>query len=221
MDQSWIEISSLKPMTTQEPTYPKNRITGVILAGGRARRMGGRDKGLMRFAHRHLAEHAAGVLAPQVGALLVNANRNGRIYRELGYTVVPDAVGGYPGPLAGMASGMQAASTPYVVTVPCDAPFAPPDLVARLYGAMAADRAEIGVVHDGERAQPVFALLRSSLAQSILDFLAGGDRKVMLWYARHRVAWVDFSHRPGAFLNVNTPKEKGVLEGTVLEKGQH
>nr|VFJ96246.1 MAG: molybdopterin-guanine dinucleotide biosynthesis protein A [Candidatus Kentron sp. H]VFJ97048.1 MAG: molybdopterin-guanine dinucleotide biosynthesis protein A [Candidatus Kentron sp. H]VFK02775.1 MAG: molybdopterin-guanine dinucleotide biosynthesis protein A [Candidatus Kentron sp. H] len=189
--------------------YPRNRITGVILAGGRARRMGGQDKGLLTFAHKAfacqtLAEHIAAILSPQVGRLIINANRNTEIYGCLGHPVVPDAVGDYLGPLAGMASAMQVANTPYVATVPCDSPFVPPDLVERLYTAVETARAEIGVAHDGVRLQPVFALLRSALWGSIVDFLKGGDRKIDLWYARHKTALADFSDKPDMFFNINT-----------------
>jgi len=193
-----------------------NHITGIILAGGKAKRMGGQDKGLIRLANKTMVEHIATALGPQVGTLLVNANRNPERYRRFGYPVVPDQVGGYLGPLAGMASGMEHAKTTYVVTVPCDSPLIPPDLVGRLYRAMVAEQAEISVAHDGQRMQPVFALLRTTLQDSIKKFLAGGDRKTILWYAWHKMALADFSDHPNMFLNVNTPEDGKALEGFLV-----
>lgn len=194
------------------PAYPKEKITGVVLAGGRANRMGGVDKGLIPFAGRPLAGRVAGMLAPQVGALILNANRNRAAYGRLGYPVIPDTAGDFLGPLAGMARAMEQAETPYVVAIPCDSPFIVPDLVAGLYGALADAGAEIGVAHDGERMQPVFALLKSALRESAMDFLRGGGRRVGLWYARHRVALADFSHSPSMFQNINTPEDAKALE---------
>nr|VFJ72557.1 MAG: molybdopterin-guanine dinucleotide biosynthesis protein A [Candidatus Kentron sp. FW] len=192
--------------------YPRNRITGIILAGGQAKRMGGQDKGLIDLAHKAMVEHAIAVLRPQVGALVISANRNSEIYRRFGYPVIPDVMGDYLGPLAGMASSMRYAGTPYIVTVPCDSPFIPPNLVERLYATLDKAQASICVAHDGKRMQPVFALLRSSLWTGIMDFLKAGDRKVDLWYAEHKMALADFSDKPEIFLNVNTPEDKTVLE---------
>nr|VFK15573.1 MAG: molybdenum cofactor guanylyltransferase [Candidatus Kentron sp. LFY] len=192
--------------------YPKNDITGVILAGGQAKRMGGRDKGLIDLARKAMIEHAIVTLRPQVEALIISANRNSKIYERFGYPVVPDVMGGYFGPLAGMASSMQYAKTPYIVTVPCDSPLVPSNLAERLYVAMDKARANISVAYDGKRIQPVFALLESPLWPSIIDFLGAGDRKIDLWYAGHRTALADFSDRPEAFLNVNTPEDKTALE---------
>nr|VFJ46146.1 MAG: molybdopterin-guanine dinucleotide biosynthesis protein A [Candidatus Kentron sp. FW] len=193
-------------------SYPRNRITGIILAGGQAKRMGGQDKGLIDLAHKAMVEHAIVVLRPQVGALVISANRNSEFYRRFGYPVIPDMMGDYLGPLAGMASSMQYAETPYIVTVPCDSPFIPSNLVERLYATLDKAQASISVAHDGKRMQPVFALLRSSLWTGIIDFLEAGDRKVDLWYAEHKMALADFSDNPEIFLNVNTPEDRTALE---------
>ena len=192
--------------------YDKNDITGVVLAGGRGRRMGGEDKGLIDLAGSSMAAHVMEALRPQVGALMVNANRNQEAYARLGQPVIADAVGDYSGPLAGMASAMQHAGTTYVVTAPCDSPLVPADLVQRLYQAMDRARAEICVAHDGKRMQPVFALLRCTLLDSILGFLAQGGRKIDQWYALHDTALADFSDRPETFLNVNTPEDRKALQ---------
>jgi len=194
--------------------YPRQDITGVVLAGGRGRRMGGEDKGLVRVHGEAMVVHALRGLAPQVGELLVNANRNQERYAELGgCDVVADADGNYAGPLAGMASAMQRATTRYILTVPCDSPLLIPSLGERLFGALAADDAEISVAHDGTRMQPVFALLDCALRQSIVDYLASGERKIDTWYAQRRLALADLADYPDMFLNINTPEDRVLLEG--------
>ena len=192
--------------------FPRSEITGIILAGGRARRMGGVDKGLVLLNQRPMIEHVLTALRPQVGAILINANRNAEKYAALGCPVVPDALDGYLGPLAGLASGMQAATTPYVVTVPCDSPLIGADIVPRLYETLAREHAEICVAHDGERTHPVFTLLKRELLPSLLAFLAAGERKIDLWFAKHKLAVAYFSDTPQAFINVNSPEECRELE---------
>ena len=187
-------------------------ITGVILAGGRGSRMGGVDKGWVEVNGHPMVEHVAARLQPQVGALLINANRNTGRYAALGFPVVPDLYEGYLGPLAGMASGLQAATTRYVVTAPCDSPLIGPDLVSRLAAALQQDGADIAVAHDGERSHPVFLLLRRDLAADLVAYLESGGRKIDRWFARHRVAYADFHDTPEAFLNVNDPDERAELE---------
>jgi len=182
-------------------------ITAVILAGGRARRMGGEDKGLVLLEGREMVARVIERLAPQAGALLINANRNREAYERFGHPVLADAIDGYCGPLAGMLSGMEAARTDYVLTAPCDAPFLPRDLAARLGEALARERAEIAVAHTGERMQPVFALLERRLRSSARAYLESGERKIDTWFARHRLALADFSDAPQTFVNVNTPEE--------------
>lgn len=188
-------------------------ITGVVLAGGRARRMGGVDKGLIELAGRPLAAYALERLRPQVDTVLINANRHADQYAALGGgAVVPDSIADYPGPLAGLLAGLQAAQTPLVVTAPCDSPFVPPDLVARLRAALDAADAELAVAHDGERQQPVFMLARSALAPDLSAWIAQGGRKIDAWFADHRVADADLSDLAGgptgAFRNINTPEER-------------
>lgn len=187
-------------------------VTGVLLAGGRARRMGGRDKGLIELAGRTLAEHAFERLGPQVDEVVVNANRNVDDYAALGVPVVPDSIEGYLGPLAGLLAGMEAATRPLVVTAPCDSPFIPEDLVARLTQGREAAGAELAVAHDGERQQPVFLLAPVSLADDLRRWLESGGRKIDAWFAEHRVADVRFDDRPDAFININTEEERVAVE---------
>ena len=186
-------------------------ITGVILAGGAGRRMGGRDKGLVDFAGRPLIEWVIASLEPQVGALLINANRNRERYGKYGYPVIADRMAGYQGPLAGFAGAMAVVQTSWILTLPCDGPFSPPDLALRLAAALGEQNAEIAVARDAERVQPVYALLPVALARDLAEFLAAGERRILRWYARHRTAEADFSDRPGCFANVNSSEESRLL----------
>lgn len=187
-------------------------ITAVILAGGRGRRMGGRDKGLVEINGVPLIEHALSAVAPQVGKVIINANRNSEEYRRYGIPVVSDTMTDYQGPLAGFASTMAAAETPLILTIPCDSPLLPPDLVQRLVLALQSENAELAVAHDGERLQPVFALIRVELLPSLQQFLDRGERKIDLWYAEHRMARADFSDIPEIFLNINTPGDQQQIQ---------
>jgi molybdenum cofactor guanylyltransferase len=205
-------------VTCTEPVALRD-ITAVILAGGMARRMGGEDKGLIELNGRPLLDYVIAGLRSRVGAILVNANRNLERYREFGYPVIEDIVTGFSGPLAGMATGMQAADTPLLLTVPCDSPFVPPDLGERLLRVMRDTGAGICVAHDGERLQPVHALLKCRLLPDLLAYLNGGGRKIDTWYARHRMARADFSGMPDMFLNLNTPADRQLLEDRLAAAG--
>jgi molybdopterin-guanine dinucleotide biosynthesis protein A len=198
--------------------YPKHEITGVILAGGRARRMGGVDKGLTVLAGRPMLQHVLAALQPQVAKVIINANRNLDVYRGFGCDVVSDVIGDYSGPLAGMASGMQSSVTPYIVTVPCDSPLIAGDLVARLYRTLKEQAAEVCVVHDGERTHPVFLMLRCDLVGSVLAYLDAGERKIDKWFAQHHLAVCDFSDQREAFMNVNHPQELDALEQSIANR---
>ncbi len=182
-------------------------ITAVVLAGGLARRMGGQDKGLVDVFGRPMIEHVLDTLRPQVEQILINANRNHETYASYNYPVISDSIEGYCGPLAGMASAMQHCDTPYLMATPCDSPFLPDDLVARLYNALQAEQASISVAHDGDRMQPVFALLDCNLLESLLTFLHSGERKIDRWYAQQHCVLADFSDCPDTFLNINSPED--------------
>ncbi len=199
---------------------PVHDITAIILAGGKARRMGGKDKGLIDLHGKPLLDYIIAGLRPQAGRILVNANRNLDRYRAFGCPVAEDMMGDYLGPLVGMATGMQASDTPYILTVPCDSPFVPAQLTDKLYRAMADADAEISVAHDGVRLQPVFALLRCELLPSLLAYLKGGGRKIDTWYTQHRLALSDFSTLPHTFLNLNTPEDRLILEKILDEREQ-
>ena len=182
-------------------------VTGIVLAGGMGRRMGGIDKGLVPLAGRALVEHVIARLAPQVGALVVNANQNLDRYAAFGYPVVPDDVGGFAGPLAGLHAGMTRATTPYVVTAPCDSPFLPADLVARLAAGLEREGAQLAVAYTFAQPHPVFALVDRSVLPHLTAFLRGGGRKIDAWYATLAVAAVPFDDAEAAFRNINTTDE--------------
>ena len=189
------------------------RITGLILAGGLARRMGGGDKGLRQFRGKPMIAQVIDRLAPQVDTLIINANQNREIYAAFGYPVIADAVAGFAGPLAGLHAGLCACTTPLLVSAPCDSPFLPADLVARLYAELIKTGAQLAVAQSGGRAQPVFALCRREVLDSLTRFLDGGGRKVDTWYAALKVIDVPFPDQ-AAFANINTPEELERLEST-------
>jgi len=198
------------------PPYPRDSITGLVLAGGLGRRMGGEDKGLVPLGGRPMVAHVIAALRPQVASIVINANRNHDRYAAFGHPVVADAVGGYLGPLAGVLTALQHCTTEFLVTAPCDAPLVAPDLVARLYAAQAAAGADLAVASDGERQQPVFLLLRASLAPSLDAYLAGGGRKIDAWFGALRVAEADFGDAPDTFVNVNDADERLRIEARLV-----
>ena len=191
-------------------------MVGLVLAGGRARRMDGIDKGLIEIAGRPMIEHVLDRLRPQVRQVLINANRNLEIYQSYGYPVVADTLDGFHGPLAGVATALRGLECPFLLTVPCDAPLLADDLAPRMLETLVAERADAAVAHDGQRLQPVFLLLRKSLAAGLERYLAGGGRKIDSWLNSQRLATVDFSDRSGSFANVNDPVQLRDLEARLL-----
>ena len=183
------------------------RVTGLILAGGQGRRMGNVDKGLQPLRGRPMVAWVLERLAPQVTEVIVNANQNQAEYACLGCRVVGDEIGGFAGPLAGLQAGLKANVHPFLVTVPCDSPFLPRDLVARLHAALIANHADLAVAKTGDQPHPVFSLVRESLAGHLSKFLEGGGRKIDAWYASLKVVDVPFDDQPDAFSNINTPAD--------------
>ena len=197
-----------------------SEVTGVILAGGRGSRMGGVDKGLQNFNGMPLALATLLRLQPQVGDVMINANRNLGAYEAFGVPVWPDVLPDFAGPLAGFLTGLERCETPWLVTVPCDTPLFPHDLVERLGSAAERQGAEIAMAaareEDGQvRTQPVFCLLRVELLESLVRFTQGGGRKIDAWTAQHNTAFVAFDapgDDPRAFFNANTIVELRQLE---------
>jgi len=182
-------------------------VTGVILAGGQARRMGGEDKGLILFKQSPLIVHAITALKPQVDALIINANRNIEQYQKFSYPVINDSLDNFCGPLAGMLSAIQAASSDYILTIPCDSPNISPQLRQRMMETLLFQQADIAVAHDGNRLQPVFCLISCKLQTDLEQYLKNGGRKIDLWLEQHKLAIVDFSDQVDSFLNVNYPED--------------
>lgn len=198
--------SAVPPEAAHSP-IARSDITGIVLAGGQGRRMGGVDKGLVELDGVALAGHVIARLAPQVATLIVNANQNAARYAAFGYPVVADAVGGFAGPLAGLHAGMTETRSAYVVTAPCDSPFLPSDLVARLAGALVEAHAQIAVARTFDQPHPVFALVRRDVLPHLTAFLAAGGRKIDLWYSSLRFVEVPFDDESDAFRNINTRDE--------------
>lgn len=189
------------------------QIAGVILAGGRATRMGGQDKGLIPIDDQAMIVRICDALRPQVNNLLINANRNQTRYAELTHCpVIGDHIGHFAGPLAGMAAALNYINLPYLVAVPCDSPFVAPDLVYRLFTSLQAEQAEIAMAMLEGKPQPVFVLLSRHLLSSLTEFLESGGHKIVNWYYQHRVVGVDFSDRAQMFENINTPQEQHRIE---------
>ena len=181
------------------------KVSGIVLAGGKGSRMGGVDKGLQLLRGKPMAQWAIERLAPQVDEILLNANQNLAAYAAFGHRVVPDAVGGFAGPLAGLHAGLQAAGHALAVTVPCDSPFLPTDLVARLAGALGGH--DLAVARTGDQPHPVFALMRRDLVDHLGRYLDSGGRKIDTWYAALAVVEVAFDDESEAFRNINTLEE--------------
>lgn len=187
-------------------------ITGVVLAGGLARRMGGVDKGLIEFLGKPMVAHVLKRLQPQVDEILINANRENERYSAFGYGVIADDIAGFAGPLAGLHKGMSVAQHPYVLTVPCDSPLLPLNLAERLMHGLIEHNVDVAVAKTGSQAHPVFCLCRRSLLPNLEKFLRDGGRKIDAWYSSLEVVEVNFDDNPQAFSNVNTPEELSSLE---------
>ena len=180
-------------------------VTGIVLAGGKGTRMGGVDKGLQPLRGKPMVEWVLARFAPQVAEIIINANQNVPAYEKYGHRVVSDAIGGFAGPLAGLHAGLNAAKHPLVVTVPCDSPFLPSDLVGRLRASMTDH--DLAVAKTGDQAHPVFALMKRDVRGSLEAFLASGGRKIDAWYAALNVVEVPFDDEADAFRNINTLEE--------------
>ena len=182
-------------------------VSGVVLAGGQGRRMGGVDKGLQPLRGKPMAQWALERLASQVDEILINCNQNLDAYARFGYRLVPDEIGGFAGPLAGLHASLKAAAHPLVVTVPCDSPFLPSDLVCRLKGKLG-DNA-LAVAKTGDQPHPVFSLVRKDVLGNLEAFLRSGGRKIDAWYASLATVEVSFDDEADAFRNINTLEELG------------
>ncbi len=187
-------------------------ISCIVLSGGRATRMNGVDKGLTLLQQKPLIAHVIARLQPQVDEILINANREIATYKAFGYDVFQDENAEFIGPLAGFSLGLQHAKHEYVLTVPCDSPLLPLDLVERLYNGMAASRADIAVASSVENVHPVFCLMKTSVLPSLTAYLDAGERKVSTWQKSQKYIEVDFSDCGDSFTNLNTFEDLKALE---------
>lgn len=182
-----------------------NPVSGIVLAGGLGRRMGGVDKGLQPLHGKPMVAQVLARLAPQVSEIIINANQNREAYAKFGHRVVADDISGFAGPLAGLHAGLKAAAHSLVVTAPCDSPFLPGDLVLRLKNELMEN--DLAVARTGEQAHPVFALVRKSVLPNLEAFLQKGGRKIDAWYSALKFVEVQFDDQPDAFRNINTIEE--------------
>lgn len=189
----------------------KNNITAVILAGGQGRRMGGQDKGLIEFEGRPIIEILIEQLRHQDVGIVINANRNQSIYQQYGFPVISDELADFQGPLAGFAAAMAVVKTDYILTLPCDGPLLADDFVELFIKNHSSQQKAVSVADDGERLQPVYALIKVDLLEDLKTFLQSGDRKIDRWYARHDYSRVDFSSRKNMFGNINKPEDHATL----------
>lgn len=190
----------------------QTKVTGVILAGGRAQRMNNQDKGLVNFKGRPMISYAIAALAPVVGCILINANRNIDQYRQYGWPVISDQTDSFDGPLAGILAAMNHADADVLVVIPCDSPLIKTEHLQKLLLTRAETNADVAVAFDGVRLHPVFLAIKTGLQASLQEYLANGQRKVAGWLEQQNLVKVDFSSEPEIFSNINTLAELSMLE---------
>ncbi len=188
-------------------TISAKNVTAVILAGGMGRRMGGQDKGLVKYKNGTLIEHVIAGISQQTDNILINANRNIEVYSQFGYPIVEDSLSDFQGPLAGFYSAMAVANTDYILTLPCDGPFVVDNYLSSMINAINSTDSEMAIASDGERMQPVYALLPVNLRASLEQFLKDGERKIDRWYKEHQYTLVEFDATTRLFTNINTPED--------------
>ncbi len=187
-------------------------ISCIIVSGGRATRMGGVDKGLVKLQQKPLIQHVIEHLTPQTDEILINANREIAQYQRFGLPVFQDSHADFIGPLAGFSLGLQHAKHDYLLTVPCDSPLLPHDLVQRLLKALISHNADIAVASSEGNAHPVFCLCKKSVLPSLTVYIATGERRVSSWQKSLAYIEVDFSDCSDAFVNLNTFEDLAALE---------
>jgi molybdopterin-guanine dinucleotide biosynthesis protein A len=190
----------------------QTKVTGVILAGGLARRMNNQDKGLVNFKGRPMISYAIAAMMPVVDQLIINANRNSERYQQFGLPVVADQTDTFDGPLAGVLTAMIHADADVLVVMPCDSPLVKAEHLRKLLAARAEQDADVAVAFDGERLHPVFMAIRTALKNSLEAYLSSGERKIGLWLEQLNRVKADFSDTPGIFTNINTMAELSALE---------
>ncbi len=194
----------------------RERVGAVVLAGGLARRMGGRDKGLILIGEQPMASWVVSAIRPQVHDIVINANRNHDAYESLGAEVIADRHSGHIGPLAGLSAAMHHLTTDYVFMCPCDSPFVHASIVSLLGEPCLDQSADICVAHDGERLQPVFCVAHRRCLESLDAYLASGERKIDRWYSTRNTVEIDCSNLADSFRNINTEEERLAAQHELL-----
>lgn len=189
-----------------------DRVTAIILAGGKGRRLGGIDKGLIEHHSQPLVSFLIERLLPQTADIIISANRNRKSYAALGYPVIADTNNHFNGPLAGLSAAMRTLEDGWLICVPCDAPLIPNDYIARLCAAITRPNQFAAVAHDGRRIQPTHALLHQNLLHDLNEYLENGERSVQRWLTRHEPGIADFGDCANCFVNANTPAELARLK---------
>jgi len=182
-------------------------ITGMVLAGGLARRFNAEDKGLITLRGKPLVSYALDVLSRVTDPVVINANRNQSVYAKLGYPVIADLDQSFSGPLAGVLSVMRQADTEFVLSVPCDCPLMKEWVLRKMIDSQHEQQADCCIPFDGERVHPVFLLIRTDLQDDLAAYLQSGERKIDRWLEQHQLVKADCSDDPDSFLNVNTPEQ--------------
>lgn len=190
----------------------QNKITGVVLAGGLARRMNKQDKGLVIYNNKPMIAYAIDAISQVAETVFINANRNKSDYESFGYQVIADQTDTFDGPLAGVLSAIEATSTEILLVMPCDSPLIKAEHLQKLVTTLIDSKADISVAYDGERIHPVFLVLKTSLQASLNNYLMEGNRKIDRWLNQHSLVKVDFSQQADVFLNINTLSELDMLE---------
>lgn len=196
-----------------------NNLAAHILAGGRATRMQGEDKGLLKLNGKPLVEHVLERLYPQATTLYISVNRQPQAYQAYGWPVIGDNLDGFLGPLAGIHAALLTCECEWLLTVPVDCPFFPQDLLLRLSQAVINSNRPLAVVHDGKGLQPTFCLLHQSLTESLQLYLQQGGRKTGEWLRRQEPALADYADNPDAFININSPEDLELAEQRLRHAG--
>ena len=190
----------------------QSKVTGVILAGGLARRMNNQDKGLINYKGRPMVSYAIAAITAVADQSIINANRNKEQYQAFGLPVIADQTGSFDGPLAGVLTAMIYTDADVLVVMPCDSPLIKAEHLQKLLVTRADNDADVAVAFDGERLHPVFLAIKTSLKTRLEDYLASGQRKMDRWLEQQKMVKADFSNEPEIFTNINTLTELSELE---------
>jgi len=192
--------------------HRQNKVSGVVLAGGLARRMDKQDKGLIEYHNKPMVSYAVEAMSQVAETVIINANRNLKAYGQFACEVISDQTKNFDGPLAGVLAAMNHTKTDILLVMPCDSPLIKSQHLQKLLTALIEKEVDIAVAFDGERLHPVLLALKTSLQDSLADYLQQGQRKIDKWLNQHALYKVDFSQEADIFLNINTLSELQALQ---------